>query len=171
MCRVARTVWWAYFWFFIWSTADILVKGVFSYYPRRVLNLKLSHAPQGSREDFLKIVRAFGDFFELGLWRKHVIHEKMTQLEYWTCARTSRDPLEGLKRTGKVILRESALERREFRQFKSRTSYNGRIKNWSIVLWIQSNSFQTNCRQRPRSATDGLFYYSWWNHILYDSRR
>ena len=95
----------------------------------------------------------------------------MTQLEHWTCARRSRDLLEGLERTGKVILRESALDRREFTLFAAKTTHNGYIRNWRIVLGIKGDSFQTNYSQRPRPTTDGLFHHSWSDHIFHNSRR
>lgn len=95
----------------------------------------------------------------------------MTQSEHWTCARRSRDLLEGLERTGKVILQESALDRREFTLFAAKTTHNGAGRNWRIVLRVKGDSFQTNYSQRPWPTADWLFHHSWRDHIFHNSRR
>lgn len=74
-------------------------------------------------------------------------------------------------RLGKAILQEGVLDRRYSTPFSAKTKHDEQCRDRRTAIRIKSDSFQTNCGERPRSAADRLFHYSWRNHIFNDARR
>ena len=74
-------------------------------------------------------------------------------------------------RRSKVILQESASDRRNIAPFTAITRHNEQHRDRCIAIRIKSDSFQTHCGERSGSNTDRLFHYSRRNHIFHDSRR
>lgn len=96
-------------------------------------------------------------------WRNFVQQLNMRNWISWLAGRFRKERQD--------ILQERALDRRDFTPFAARNKHHEQCRDRRIAIGIKSDSFQTNCGERPGPNTDRLFYYSWRDHLLHDSRR